>query len=308
MFNFSNKNTNPETQALQTEINETQTRFFAFVEKLELRMKEFAEASIPELTALNTTDTDNFKQGYHRMRSAVMGQLNSIRQKVNDVLEEKVDYFQNIAYHQNSEAFFDFRSQCNQRLEQFEALYNRYREDIEATDQEDFEIAYQKILDEFEAIKNKFKCVQCGSPVLIDKMYFTTTYLACSTCQTQNTYEPSTQAKGLEHLGRSLAEQRTAHLLKSYDETSVLDQELYLQKHQLEVSLFNEKDQKVITEKTIEIEKLAKQRQDLENSRPLKYQTYLRAMFDEWNKINPAMQLEHEKFYTRLLNENQKSH
>lgn len=308
MFNFSNKNNNPELQALQTEIDETQTRFFAFVEKLELRMKEFAEASIPELTALNATDTDNYKQGYHRMKSAVMGQLDSIRQKGNDVLEEKVDYFQTIAYHQKRDAFFDFRTQCNQRLDQFEKLYDHYRKDIEATDQEDFEIAYQKILNEFEQIKNKFSCVQCGSPISIDKMYFTTTYLACPTCQTQNTYEPSTQAKGLEQLGRSLAEQRTAHLLKSYEKASAMDQELYLQKHQLEVSLFNEKDKKVIAEKTIQIEALAKQRQDLENSRPMMYQTYLRAMFDEWNKINPAMQQEHEKFYTRLLNEHQKPH
>lgn len=307
MFGFSDNKNNPELQALQNEMDDTQNRFFAFVEKLELRMKEFGDASIPELSSLNDTDTDGFKQGYHRMKSAVLGQLNSINQKAKDVLEEKVSYFQNIAYHQKRDAFFEFRSQCNQRLEKLEQLHRHYQNEIEATDQEDFEIAYQKILDEFEDIKHKFKCVQCSSPIAIDQMYFTTTYITCTSCQTQNTYEPSTQAKGLEHLGRSLAEQRTAHLLKAYTEIAPKDQELYLQKHQLECSLFNERDQKIIAEKTAKIEELGKQRQDLETNRPILYQTYLRAMFDEWNKINPAMQQEHEKFYSRLLNEHLKS-
>ncbi len=307
MFGFSDNKNNPELQALQNEMDDTQNRFFAFVEKLELRMKEFGDASIPELSSLNDIDTDGFKQGYHRMKSAVLGQLNSINQKAKDVLEEKVSYFQNIAYHQNRDAFFEFRSQCNQRLEKLEQLHRHYQNEIDATDQEDFEIAYQKILDEFEDIKYKFKCVQCSSPIAIDQMYFTTTYITCTSCQTQNTYEPSTQAKGLEHLGRSLAEQRTAHLLKAYTEIAPKDQELYLQKHQLECSLFNERDQKIIAEKTAKIEELGKQRQDLETNRPILYQTYLRAMFDEWNKINPAMQQEHEKFYSRLLNEHLKS-
>lgn len=307
MFGFSNNKNNPELQALQNEMDDTKKRFFAFVEKLELRMKEFGEASIPELSSLNDTDTDGFKQGYHRMKSAVLGQLNSINQKAKDVLEEKLGYFQNIAYHQNRDAFFEFRSQCSQRLEKLEQLHRHYQNEIEATDHEDFEIAYQKILDEFENIKHKFKCVQCSSPIAIDQMYFTTTYITCPSCQTQNTYEPSTQAKGLEHLGRSLAEQRTAHLLKAYTEIAPKDQELYLQKHQLECSLFNERDQKIIAEKTAKIAELGKQRQDLETNRPILYQTYLRAMFDEWNKINPAMQQEHEKFYSRLLNEHLKS-
>ncbi len=306
MLNFSNNKNNIELQALQNEMDETKNRFFAFVEKLELRMKEFVEAAIPELIELNDSDADNLKQGYHRMRSAVMGQLSNIRQKANQVLEEKVDYFQRIACQQNRDAFYDFRSSCNQRIEQLEKCYHHYQNEIDATDCEDLEIAYQKILDEFEEIRNKFTCIQCGSPISIDKIYFTTTYIACLTCHTQNTYEPSSQAKGLEHLGRSLAEQRTAHLLKQYTETSSTDQELYLQKHQLEISLINERDKKVIAEKTNQIEALEKQRQELQNSRPVLYQTYLRAMFDEWNKINPAMQQEHEKFYTRLLNQHLK--
>ena len=48
-------------------------------------------------------------------------------------------------------------------------------------------------------------------------------------------------------------------------------------------------------------EMLEKEKQFLEEQQPIKYQQYLRAMFDEWNKINPALTEEHERFYNRLL-------
>ena len=105
MFNFSTNENKMQLQALQNEMNETQNRFFAFVEKLEIRMKEFTQESIPELTALSQNDDDNFKTGNQRLKSAVLGQLNSIRQKANDVLEEKIDHFQHIAQPQNRDAF-----------------------------------------------------------------------------------------------------------------------------------------------------------------------------------------------------------
>jgi hypothetical protein len=54
------------------------------------------------------------------------------------------------------------------------------------------------------------------------------------------------------------------------------------------------------------MQELEKQKVELESKRPALYQTYLRAMFDEWNKINPALTDEHEKFYNRLLNDYQK--
>ncbi len=281
-------------------MQETKERFFVFIGKLEGKLKEFAEASIAELEALNKTDPDEFKRGYHRMKSAVLGQLDSIRKKATDVKEEKIDGF---ASYDTSTAYYQFRTECYERYEQLEKLHSHYRQQIQNTDAEDFEAKYQKILNEYEAIKDKFRCVQCGSPITIEKIYFTTTYITCPACQTRNTFEPSSQAKMLEHIGRSLAEQRTAHLLKEHDAIPEKTQDLYLQGHHLELSLIHERDKKVIAQKTQEIQELQKQKQELESKRPGLYQTYLRAMFDEWNKINPALAEEHEKFYTRLLND-----
>lgn len=284
-------------------MQETKERFFVFIGKLEEKLKEFAEASIAELEALNKTDPDEFKRGYHRMKSAVLGQLDSIRKKATDVKEEKIDRFASYDDHHTSTAYYQLRTECYERYEQLEKLHSHYREQVQNTDAEDFEVKYQKILNEYEAIKDKFRCVQCGSPITIEKIYFTTTYITCLACQTRNTFEPSSQAKMLEHIGRSLAEQRTAHLLKEHDAIPEKTQDLYLQGHHLELSLIHERDKKVIAQKTQEIQELQKQKQELESKRPGLYQAYLRAMFDEWNKINPALAEEHEKFYTRLLND-----
>lgn len=280
-------------------MQETKERFFLFIEKLEDKLTEFAEAAIPELTALNNTDTDEFKRKYHLVKSGVLGQLESIIKKAREVYEDKITYF---PYPESkSSAFYLFRNECQNRLSELEELDRAYRTKIEDTFQEDYEIKYQKILDEYAIIQNKFHCSQCGSPVVVDKLYFTTTYISCASCGTRNTFEPSTQAKMLEHLGRDLAEQRTKHLLKAYEEIPGKMQELYLKGHKMKLSLIHEKDKNIIQQKNIQIQEIEKAHKELEEKSPQLYQKYLRAMFDEWNKINPDMQQEHEKFYNRLL-------
>jgi hypothetical protein len=300
---FDKASKNDQSNTAAKEMQETRDRFIAFIGKLEDKLKEFADASIPELESLRETDTDEFKRAYHRMKSAVQGQIESIRKKAVDVKEEKVDRLNFSFDHQHSSMFYQFRDECYERHNQLDAMCSHYRELVEDTGIEDFEIKYKRILDEYALIRDKFRCVQCGSPIIIDKIYFTTTYITCSSCQTRNTFEPGSQAKLLEHVGRSLAEQRTKHLLKEHDAIPQLTQELYLQGHQLELSLIHEKDKTVIAGKRKRIEDLKKQKEELEQKKPGLYQAYLRAMFDEWNKINPALAEEHEKFYNRLLND-----
>lgn len=304
---FSNQATNSETAAAMKEMGEIRERFFTFIGKLEEKMKEFAEASLPELTELNNTDTDEYKRAYHRMKAAVLGQLDSIQKKALEIKEEKITNFHLASNdHTLSAAYYNFRNDCYDRYNQLDELKNHYRDQVEATYSENYEAKYQQILDEYEAIRDKFACVQCGSPIVIEKIYFTTTYITCPACQTRNTFEPSSNAKTLEQLGRSLAEQRTAHLLKEYDEIPAKTQELYLERHRIQLSLIHEKDNKIVREKTSRIEELGRLHEELERKRPVLYQTYLRAMFDEWNKINPALTEEHEKFYNRLLSDYRK--
>lgn len=300
---MSNLPNEPELILLKVEIEDTQKRFFVFIEKLETRIKEFATASIPELVALNNDETDNYKQSFYRMKAAVDGQFDTIRKKASEVFDEKVSYYNDTSSKERRDLFYAFRNDCRERLTAFEDLYDNYKAQVDATDFHDYEIDYQNIIAEFNEIKNTFKCVQCSSPILIDKLYFTTTYLNCTSCDTQNTFEPSTQAKQLEHLGRSLAEQRTAHLLAEYNEAPNKSRDLYHQIRELDRSLNSETDKKCIEDKKDMIQKLELQKQIIDDSISNLYKTYLRAMFDEWNTINPAMKEEHEKFYIRLLKE-----
>lgn len=282
-------------------MKETKERFFLFISKLEDKLSEFAEASIPELEELNRNDTDEYKREYSSMKNAVLGQLESIMKKAREVREEKVT---NFPYHENERnAYYEFRNECNQKLNQLDELNAVYCEKIENTEQEDYEIKYRKILDEYQITKDQFHCSQCGSLVPVDKIYFTTTYITCSFCNTKNTFEPSSQAKTLEQLGRSLAEQRTAHLLLQYQEVCKKSQQLYLQIHELELSLIRETDKNSVAQKEKQIQELKEQKEKFEEQEPKLYQHYWRTMFDEWNKINPDMEEQHEKFYIRILNE-----
>jgi hypothetical protein len=299
MSNLSNE---AELIVLKEEIEDTQNRFFIFIEKLENRIKEFATDSIPELTALNNDKTDNYRQSFYRMKAAVDGQFVTIRKKASEVFDDKVSYYKDTTTSKEQrDLFYAFRNDCRERITAFEDLYDNYKAQVDATDFHDYEIDYQNIVSEFNEIKDSFKCVQCSSPIVIDKLYFTTTYLNCSSCDTQNTFEPSTQAKQLEHIGRSLAEQRTAHLLAEYNEAPNKETALFTQKRELTQSLIGETNQTIIAEKTAIIQQLESQQQIIKDNIPNLYKTYLRAMFDQWNLINPAMKEEHEKFYKRLI-------
>ncbi|UIR55070.1 hypothetical protein LZQ00_12350 [Sphingobacterium sp. SRCM116780] len=287
---------------IKTDMQDTQQRFLVFVDKLKTKLQEFAEASIPELREMNANKDD--EDSYHRMRSAVLGQVESIRKKAYDVLEEKIS---NYTFPLNDpdlrDQYYEMRRICRDAYNGLDELVQHYRREIEATFSEDLEAQYQSILDEFENIKDKFSCTQCGGNLTIDKIYFTTTYIACSYCQTQNTFEPSSQAKSLEYLGRSLAEQRSLPLLQHYQEALDTEGRLFQQKHHLEMEMSFERDELEKNNKSIEFRAIVQHWEKAREDSINRYENYLRGMFDEWNKINPALRSEHERFYNRMLND-----
>ena len=125
------KNTSEDSRIIvvRKEMNETKERFFAFIGKLEDKLREFTAASIPELTELNNTDTDQFKRGYHRMKSAVLGQLDSIQKKALDVKEEKITGYPFASDdHEVSKVYHEFRNECYDRFLQFDELYAQCRQ------------------------------------------------------------------------------------------------------------------------------------------------------------------------------------
>ncbi|WP_346320344.1 hypothetical protein [Chitinophaga sp. YIM B06452] len=239
---------------MEETIRQTQERWFIFLEKLEARMEEMCTAAIPELVKVFDEDQDPYKRAHGRMLAGLVGQLYQMMEKANEVKEEKI-LGPAFSFGHNTHTF---REACFERHREFEERVHQHIAQLrEAAGKQDLESFYQEQLAAFERIRDQFTCKQCGGKITIPKMFFIATYITCPWCQTQNTFMPSTGAQIMLHQARSLAEQRTAHLLKEYEDSRPKD--------------------------------------------PALNKKYLRAMFDEWNKITPDMAAENEKFYLRLL-------
>lgn len=309
MFGLFNKQNNEETAIPEwnAELQESQQRWFAFLEKLETKMEELATASIPELKQLLQEDEDLYKRTFHRVLAGINGQLNNIREKARDTYDEKIN---NLYYDLNSQVsvlsphhnlLSDFRTACSDRHNQFERKFEYWSSQIEKTQERDLEIEYQKILNEFEAIKDKFSCKQCGGNITIDKIFLIETYIPCPYCKSQNTFAPSTQARMLQNIAQGLAQQRTIHLYEAFEIENNKERELYHQRHELSLSKIHEKDSKVLSEINAKMDQLENDRQYAIDNAPKLYQVYVRAMYDEWNKITPDLKEHNEKMYQNQL-------
>lgn len=203
-------------------IRQTQERWFVFLEKLEARMDEMCTAAVPELKKVFEEDTDPYKRAHGRMLAGLLGQLNQMRDKANEVREEKIFGLLHVSY--------TFQAACYQRHQEFEERLHHYTDMLkDAAGQQDLESFYREQLEAFERIRDQFTCKQCGGKITIPKMFFIATYVTCPYCQTQNTFMPSSGAQLMLHQARSLAEQRTAHLLKAYENSHPKDPGLYKQ-------------------------------------------------------------------------------
>ncbi len=239
--------------------NELETRWNTFLGKLEEKADELIAGIRTEGKILWQDKADVYHQTYYRFRSGMQGQLKSIYSKARDTYEAQIQhqgYHLITAYHRWEERI-------------------RQKEDaaVSEAESEDLELQYQEILAEHAAIKDKFSCIQCGGKLVLDKIYFITTYIKCDQCQTQNTFEPSTMAKSLEGLSKPLAEQRCKHLYHEYR-------------------------QHVHHPRYDDPQKRAKKEAEVAY-----YQKYLRGVFDEVHKIVPDLKVQNEKFYERLMEE-----
>lgn len=297
MFGFGTRPATNAGPSWLAEMQETQQRWQGFIGKLVERMDELCESALPELEALARDDADTYQQNYSRMLAGVRGQLSNMRDKVREVREDKIEGF--VEEHddepENRSLIRQFRETCRQIEQPFEDKHWQWWQRLEDTAHCDLEARYQRILDEYAAIKDRFTCQQCGGPISIEKIYFLTTYLPCPHCQTQNTFAPSMQARQLESLGRSLAEQRTAPLLQAHETQKEQERAIRYQIH----CLRGEHDSASTTQRqTLQ--------QELEAARAhtdALYQRWLRTMFDEWNKVVPDLSEQNERFYQRLLDD-----
>lgn len=311
MFNFFD-NGNASSAANQAPewlplLQEAQERLFAFLTKLEERMEELTDSAVPELL---TVKADNERE-FYALYSGVQGQLDSIRDKAQKVYEEKIEdlYYQiNSAIgvlHPNHRELTSFRTTCSERYHNdFDGKYQHHFEKLKQTQFTDYEALYSQLMAEHERIKNKFTCHQCGDIIPLTKLYFIVSHLTCPSCQTKNTFKPSTLASRLEEIGRGLAEQRTQHLLEKYNQEQQRERDIYHQAHLLKLKISPVKNDSENDRYRKQVNELEQQRQESLALAPQYYQQYQRAMFDEWKRLVPDLAEQTENFYQGLQRRN----
>ncbi|MDR2157333.1 MAG: hypothetical protein LBO81_06095 [Clostridiales Family XIII bacterium] len=246
--------------AWRQELEDLETRWFAFLEKMEAKMEELCSAALPELRALRR-DPDS-EQVYLRMLAGVEGQLGHIRDKVYETRDAKVidtwyRFREEIAF---ADAFYGtgnaFRDNCEDRYHAFEETYLDWHNLVRATLRENLEEEYRQILETLDANRGVFRCRQCGAPISVPADCFISVHLACPACATQNTFDPGSKARKLPFIARDLAEKRVSPLYGAYQQGGRTD---------------------------------------------ALYRTYLRALYDELNRMLPALREHHETLYHKYI-------
>ncbi|WP_029903938.1 hypothetical protein [Prevotella sp. 10(H)] len=292
-------------------------RWFVFLDRLEERVKEFVEASIPELQEAYKNDTDAAKRTYGRLADSIEGQIESVRKKAEKVYEKEIeDYYHHYLFEYfnssdedelqglediASDTYFEV---CDPRYKKFEKIMDDWSKKVKDTEGENTESKYQAIIDEYEQLKDKFACKQCGSPISIPHIFLTTAYVECTACQTQNTFEPSSRARELDFVGRELAEQRNEYLKKEYDDEKDRLDEIHDKISDLEsdmMGLDEEDDAKEYAKLQEKMKALKAEYKATKENIPVLYKKYLKATFDEWIRLVPQLAEQNQRVYEGWL-------
>ncbi|MDR3346016.1 MAG: hypothetical protein LBS73_02470 [Campylobacteraceae bacterium] len=285
------------------EMAEYQSRWFAFLDKLELKIEDLCEEALPELAS----QIQNDEAAYNKILLGVCGQLQAAHDKAHDTYEQRVIgayyYWNKTITMQNPEfqQLYDFRGHCEKRYREFEEKLRQSDKNLRNTRSENLETQYKEILEDFEANKGKFLCSQCGCVLPLENIYFISVHIACPSCGTQNTFQPSYLSRKLQFIAKELAEKRAAHLFEIYEKESKKEREFYGKMHTMKLSVIHESE-KVKADMALKLEAVEKERlASIENAQEL-YQKYRRLICDELNHILPQMSEHHEKMYLVEIN------
>ncbi|WP_160715044.1 hypothetical protein [Chitinophaga solisilvae] len=269
MFDFFKKKySNPE---LLAELQSRQQRWFVFLDRLEARMEELTDAGIPELQQVFKEDTDPYKRSHYHMLLGLMGQFNNMRDKANEVKEENI-----ISFIYSAEAALPpVTSPAGSE-------YYRYVHDFRMACLDRYHLFDDRLNEALEALRHAAGEQDLESAYQQELAAFEKIkdQFTCKQCGGNitipkmffiDTYIPCPFCQSQNTFSPSTAARMVLHNARELAE-----------------------------------QRTAELRRAYESSRPqdpVLYKKYLRAMFDEWNRIVPDMAGENEKFYQRLLEE-----
>ncbi|WP_133177686.1 hypothetical protein [Chitinophaga parva] len=263
---FKQPYSNPEMLA---ELQSRQERWFIFLDKLEARLLELTSAALPELRQVFQEDTDPYKRSHYHMLHGLLGQVNNMRDKANAVKEDNI-----LSFLYSCEAMLPpftshAGSEYRKHLHDFR-MACLHRHDL-------FDIKLNGALDQLRHAAGEQDLESAYQQALQDfekiKDQFT-----CRQC------------------GGSITIEKMFFIDTYITCPFCQSQNTFHPSTTARMALHNAR--------ALAEQRTAALRKAYEDSQPRDaalYKKYLRAMFDEWNKIVPDMAGENEKFYERLL-------
>lgn len=289
---------------LKQHLEATEQRLDVFLHKLSLRAQELLSGFEHEAPGIRAGDT-LYGQAYSRFLAATRGQIQKLREKVREVEETQITpvFYSHTSQSGNAvySMVYEWRNRCQARILQWEEqLYTLEAAAIERAEWQDYEAVFHKHLNQYHAEKEEVFCKQCGAKLTINQVFYYSVYITCAFCHTQNIFDPGTSARQLEDTARKLAEQRSRPLLEQQQFYQQRERDLYMQAHQLQLSLVHETNSRIIQEKQQAITRLEEQRQEAVLKAPELMEAYHRSVFDELNRLLPDLREHHEKFYRAI--------
>lgn len=206
-------------------MNELQTRFHNFIEKLTVRANEIAEEVASSVQNFYDEDTDNYKRSFHNFKMGIQGQFRALITKAQEVFDTQIEphnprYSMSIT-NPNWDAQNQWFIEIHDSFHEWKDYIQKLSENIfKNVKEKSPEVALQEIVDEYNAVKDNFHCTQCGGKLDIKEIYFISTYIPCPYCQTQNTFVPSSRMRELEFIAKDVAKERTQKEKNEYEQLS----------------------------------------------------------------------------------------
>jgi|SRR5690606_14182304 len=226
-----------------------------FFGKLQQRADELAQEATESGQLIADADTDPFKRSFAQFKGGIIAQFTAIIQKGSETFSSQI--MPKAGFHEMEGLSSLFTTWQRHVMGQMTGVFDNIVE-------RDLEKEYADTQAAYTAACERAACKQCGAKLEIKQFYFMSTYITCGFCQTQNTFDPGTKARLMEHLARPLAESRCKALHDRYREE--------------------------------------RNRAGKEAATPF-YEAFAKAMTAEMDRILPGMEAQHHHFYERMMHE-----
>ncbi|QHS60181.1 hypothetical protein [Chitinophaga agri] len=312
LFNWG-KTADKQPPPFAAELDALENRLDSFLAKLNERIDVLLDGFMEEAPAIIASD-DRYGQAYYRFSSAMQGQAGNMREKVREVREKQIEpvfqqYIDTVAAGSDGyRLLYEWRNRCGNKTDSWEErLQQRIDTAIGQVERKDYEPVFQQMLDTYWQQCKTVNCRQCGGALDIQQVYYHSAYVSCTSCQTQNIFEPGVIARDIEHTARKLAEQRSKHFMDAHEQQQKEEQDLYQQMHALQLAMSFEERTAKKGPRYDQLIMLEARRVQAENNVHELLDKYYRGIFNELNLLLPDLKEHHEKFFLSLQTNYQRS-